>query len=279
LTNHRYDSNSAVEHATTYLHDVLNLNFVAAPIASKKSEIPRVNDYCLTIYPFIEGEMLGSSDLSPFKTEIGSDLRRLHDATLPDQLRSTLPKEAFEKFQDSARELVGRAREQRTHDVLVERLARLMKAQARNIDEVLENGRVVSRYCRARASDYEFVICHADIHPFNIMSTRRELVMVDWDGIMLAPRERDLMFYADDMRAVNDLHRAYGLGYQLDEHLISYYTYEWVLQEFTDYLGRLFDSNRGADARQHALMEFELLFGDGHQLGGVVKAALDSPLP
>jgi spectinomycin phosphotransferase len=76
-----------------------------------------------------------------------------------------------------------------------------------------------------------------------------------------------------------DLHRAYGLDYQLDEHLITYYVYEWVLQEFTDYLGRLLDSNLGTEARQQALEEFERLFGTGNELGGVVNDALDSPLP
>jgi spectinomycin phosphotransferase len=158
-------------------------------------------------------------------------------------------------------------------------LAKVMEAQEGTIDSLLANARLVSDYCCVRASAYDFAVCHADIHPFNIMTTPHGLMMVDWDGIMLAPRERDLMFYADEMRSATALHRAYGLDCQLDEQLITYYAYEWVLQEFTDYLRRLFDDSLGTDARQHALKEFELLFGDGNNLAGVVKAALDSPLP
>jgi spectinomycin phosphotransferase len=273
------DSNPVIERVTTYLHDTLHLNFVAAPIASKLPEPPSVKDSYLTVYPFLEGEMLGSRDLNPFKAEIGGNLQRLHEAHLSDQLLGLLPTESFQTFQDLARERVRRARQRRIDDVLMPRLAKVMEAQARTIDVILENGRLVSDYCRARASTYEFVVCHADCHPYNVMNTPHGLMMVDWDGIMLAPRERDLMFYAQDMRAVTDLHRAYGLDYQLDEHLITYYAYEWVLQEFADYLGRLFDSSLGANAHEHALEEFELLFGGGDQLGGVVKSALDSPLP
>jgi spectinomycin phosphotransferase len=272
-------SNSAAERVTAYLHDVLHLDFIAAPIASKQSEAPRVDDYYLTIHPYIEGEMLGSRDLSPFYSEIGDDLRRLHEAHLPDQLRRLLPKESFLEFQDSATDLVGRARQYRADNALMTSLAKIMEDQASHIDEILENSRLVSNYCRARARDYEFVVCHADIHPYNIMNTLHGLVTVDWHGIMLAPRERDLMFYADDVRSATDLLRAYGLSYQLDEHLITYYVYEWVLQEFTDYLARIFDTDLSAGARQHALEEFERLFGEGGQLGGVVKDALDSPLP
>jgi spectinomycin phosphotransferase len=273
------DSHAVVGRVAAYLHDELDLNFVAAPIAAKLPEPPRVKDYYLTVYPFLEGEVLGPNDSSRFKAEIGSDLRRLHEAQLTDQLRSLLPTESCQKFQDSAREFVERARLYGAGDPLMPSLARVMQHQARAIDDVLKNGRLVSEYCRARASKYELVVCHADIHPYNIMSTPHGLMMVDWDGIMLAPRERDLMFYADDMRSASDLHQAYGPAYHLDEQLITYYAYEWVLQEFTDYLGRLFDTSLGADARRHALDEFERLFGEGEELGGVVKDALDSPLP
>src|SRR4030095_1546082 len=41
----------------------------------------------------------------------------------------------------------------------------------------------------------EFVLCHTDIHPGNLLiDTRGTLFIVDWDYPMLAPKERDLMF-------------------------------------------------------------------------------------
>jgi RIO-like serine/threonine protein kinase len=137
----------------------------------------------------------------------------------------------------------------------------------------------MSAYCKRLARTYEFVLCHADIHPFNIMITPSGLVFLDWEGMMLAPRERDLMFYASDMRAMSDYRRAYEAGYELNEYLVTYYTYEWALQEFSDYIGRIFDDHNSTAARRHALQEFERLFGDEKSSGGVVKQALDSPLP
>ena len=50
-------------------------------------------------------------------------------------------------------------------------------------------------------------------------------------------------------------------------------------QEFSDYIERIFDDHNSNAARRHALQEFERLFGDEKSLGGVVKQALDSPLP
>jgi spectinomycin phosphotransferase len=102
--------------------------------------------------------------------------------------------------------------------------------------------------------------------------------MIDWDGIMLAPRERDLMLYGNELRADSTFHEAYGVDYRIDTGLISYYNYDWVLQEYSDYAKRLFDTTLNPDARHHALEEFMGLFG-GEELGDVVKEALDSPLP
>lgn len=47
---------------------------------------------------------------------------------------------------------------------------------------------------RAEASTLEYVLCHADIHPGNLHITPQgHLYLVDWDNILFAPKERDLM--------------------------------------------------------------------------------------
>jgi spectinomycin phosphotransferase len=270
---------TAVAQVTVYLRDMLGLTFVLAPIVGAGSAEPKIKEYYLTVYPFAEGKVLGSADLAPYKAEIGSDLLRLHEARLPERFRALLPQEPFDEFQASAQEYVARARAYTGNDALLQRLATDINLRAAAINTVIENGQLLSDYCRRQAHTYELVVCHADIHPFNIMATSQGLLMLDWDAIMLAPRERDLMFYAGDMRSSSDFHRAYGSGCALNEDLITYYAYEWVLQEWTDYIGRLFDIGLRDAARRHALDEFELLFGKGGELGGVVKDALDAPLP
>ncbi|GCE09119.1 phosphotransferase [Dictyobacter aurantiacus] len=269
-----------VARVTSYLHDELGLSFVIGPVLPlDQRAIPRVHGYNLSLYPFLEGKTLSYDSLNEeHQAEIAQYLRSMHDAKLPQPIRALLPREAFDKFQASARSLVRKAREYIGNDALLERLRDIVMSQWDVIDQTIENGYRLSQYCKQHA--YELVICHADIHPFNIIQTATTLIMIDWDGIMLAPRERDLMFYRQEMNAEDsDFHRAYGLDYHVDAYLMSYYNYEWVLQEYTDYIGRLFDMQLGEEARAHALDEFHALFGSQQELGGVVKEALCSPLP
>lgn len=271
---------STIARVTSCLHDELGLSFVIGPIPSlDQRAIPRVNEYDLSIYPFLEGKTLSYDDLSQeHQAEIAQDLRSMHDVKLPQPVSALLPAEPFDRFQESARSLMRKAKEYIGTDILLERLQEVVLSKWDVIDRTIENGYRLSQYCKHHA--YDLVVCHADIHPFNIMQTATNLAMIDWDGIMLAPRERDLMFYQQEMKAANSVfHRAYGLEYQVDSYLMSYYNYEWVLQEYTDYIGRLFDLPLGEEARAHAFHEFQALFGAQEKLGGVVKEALSSPLP
>ena len=271
---------SNIARVTAYLHDELDLSFVVGPLqAGSQRATPKMNGCYLSIYPFLEGQTLSYDDLNgEDQAEIARALRRMHEVKLPQPITTLLPQETFDKFQDSAASLVRKAKEPINNDVLLERLRDVVMSKWDVIDRTIVNGRRLSGYCKRHT--YEPVVCHADIHPFNIMKTANGLVMIDWDGIMFAPRERDLMFYSREMKATNsDFHRAYSLDYQTDTSLISYYNYEWVLQEYTDYIGRLFDSTLSDEARAHALEAFQALFGSPKELSGVVKVALDSPLP
>ncbi|HHT9916369.1 TPA: aminoglycoside phosphotransferase family protein [Legionella pneumophila] len=42
-----------------------------------------------------------------------------------------------------------------------------------------------------------FVITHGDPHHYNVLQTPLDVWLVDWDGIKIAPRERDLWHYLD----------------------------------------------------------------------------------
>lgn len=48
-----------------------------------------------------------------------------------------------------------------------------------------------------RRSNPKMVLCHTDIHNWNLMQSDEQIVLIDWEGLKLAPAEADLMFFVD----------------------------------------------------------------------------------
>ena len=80
-----------------------------------------------------------------------------------------------------------------------------------------------------RSRTLPYVICHADLHARNLIrDPSGHVYVVDWDEVMLAPKERDFIFirkpYAE----------AFFEGYgdaELDWSLLTYYLWERVVQD------------------------------------------------
>ncbi len=115
------------------------------------------------------------------------------------------------------------------------------------------------------------VLCHADIHTANVMvDDEGGLHYVDWDGPMIAPRERDLKFImggsiGDPVTPDQETHFLAGYGdITLNTIALAYYRYEWVIEDIADYGHQLFDdTGRSAESQRDALSSVRRIFGPG----------------
>ncbi|SHE32438.1 Phosphotransferase enzyme family protein [Seinonella peptonophila] len=46
-------------------------------------------------------------------------------------------------------------------------------------------------------SNLKMVLCHTDIHNWNLMQHKKHLILIDWEGLKLAPIEADMIFFID----------------------------------------------------------------------------------
>jgi len=123
---------------------------------------------------------------------------------------------------------------------------------------------------------HEFVICHADIHKANIMIDKQHQIrIVDWDEVIIAPKERDLMFFVEDGHEAHKV-MAFMQGYgetEINQTMIAYYRYEWVVQEFGDFGERVFLSEELGDIqKQDSLDGFKQLFDAGDVIDLAIQA-------
>ncbi len=247
---------------------VNGVDSVVAPLVTISGALfAELDEYSLILYPWIEGESKLGKTLSPRQWRAwGAIMRAIHRACLNEQFKAQLPEEQYGKRWLNRLEKVERALE-RIHQphAFANDLAALWRQKAAKIEEARE--RYLSLGSRLEARGNEHVICHADIHPANIMVDDAGAIhIVDWDEVILAPKERDLMFFLVDGHS-NDAVSAFLDGYgdcQVDKIGLAYYRYDWVLQEFCDYGERVFLSKELSDRElQFSIDEFKRLFAPG----------------
>ena len=86
------------------------------------------------------------------------------------------------------------------------------------------------------------VLCHADLHTWNVMiDGDGELWLIDWDEVIRAPKERDLMFVVGGIStSLIQPHETewFFEGYgetTVDPLALSYYRHAWAVQDIGSY--------------------------------------------
>ena len=234
----------------------------------------------LTVYPFVEGREAAAIGLTDEQWRAyGAVVGRLHGAVLPPETRATLPIEDFlpkflvrlgpvqtavdallEREADPARDrnLYVLAEGWHSHQADTEAVARRAKRLGAQLRERMVAGAV---------SPTAFVPCHGDVHTHNLLvDAGGSLHVVDWDDLVIAPPERDLMFVLGSPIGLAPGEREARLfldGYgpvDVDPVRLAYYHAEWALQDVVGYAERVLSSDVGPESRAVALRIFLGLF-------------------
>jgi spectinomycin phosphotransferase len=231
-----------------YLHEC-GLHQVLAAISTVDGEPwHRVDGHQLVLYPFVEGVDGYARKLTDDQlTEYGAVLGALHAVRLPEALAAHVPEETFG---------CPRSPELRSLDSLVRRggfdnrwqreLAGFWLDRADEIASVAARAEQLGALARAQRLPH--VLCHADIHPGNLLIDGDDrLFVVDWDAPIMAPRERDLMFVRDAIiggARTGDREQALILGgygsVEVNWPALAYYRYEWVVQDLVEFAAAVF---------------------------------------
>jgi spectinomycin phosphotransferase len=226
-----------------------------------------LDGFTLLLYPWVEGTPAMEAGLSDGQwIALGRFVAALHRAKLPAALAATVTRESFVPWgAGPVRALDARVDRERPGDPLGEQLVGLWRVHRGEITTTAGRAERLGRVVAAARP--ELVLCHGDLHTDNLLvDAEGRLAVVDWDGLLLAPRERDLMFATGEQRT--RLLEGYG-PVALDPTVTAYYRWEWVVQELADYGGRVLDDRLGEVTRRAAVAEFARLFAPGD----VVEAA------
>lgn len=197
----------------------------------------------LTVTPWIEGARAAETGLTDEQwSEYGVFLRRVHDAEIPPRLREALPRRSHIDARTPALAEEVRARLEAPGTAVEEELAATWSKYEHVIDGLLTN--------RPPAPNGPRVVCHGDPHLGNVLVDDGPH-LIDWDDVILAPREQDLMFMLGGMGDLGPTTpaqlSAFLAGYgphELDEEAVRYYRH---VRAYEDVIGWSHQAVTGPD--------------------------------
>jgi spectinomycin phosphotransferase len=161
----------------------------------------------------------------------------------------------------------------RVHPVVRELMA-LWTSRRREIERVTARTMELADLARTRRD--ERVMCHADIHPWNVLITPEGgIALIDWDDAKLAPRERDLMLI--DMMAgaepetLEAFRRGYG-PFAPDPVLIAFYQHERLIQDLVVDADVVLDDAQDLRVRAETVAGLTALFRPNHMYEAALRS-------
>ena len=273
--------NQGSPHVTRHLFDH-GLACIVAPLSTQTGFLwTHLAEYTLILYDYIDGPNAMAAGLSDQQwTAFGSALRQLHDTQLPASLATELKRETCQPlWAATVRALDAHIGTRQFSDASEQLLADCWQRRRTEILSITARAEAIGD--QLRKATLACVPCHADAHTANILIDPNEGIrIVDWDDMLLAPKERDLAFVAGATDPTNRTRprtselffRGYGPS-EVDLLALSYYRHEWAVQEIGDNGQRVFlQPTTGPETKWAAAADFVRLFEPGHDVAQASQA-------
>jgi spectinomycin phosphotransferase len=214
------------------------LEFVVAPVPTSRGEsLRRIGPrHTIALFPFVGGEAgrFGHYD-DGVRAALASMLAELHVATpaagsAPRGLGLELP--GRRTLEAALRDLD----QTWSGGPLSEPARHVFARHAGDVAEFLSVADRLAAAVEKRGSPW--VVTHGEPHSANVMRTDSGHVLVDWDTVALAPRERDLWMLVED-GGENLTGYTDATGHELDGEAVDFFRLTWDLKDLAEYLNVL----------------------------------------
>ncbi len=239
-----------------------------------------VDPFKLILYPYVEGHNAYETKMSEQQwIAFGAALKSFHTADVPLDITVGIPREAFSpQWRKLVKSHLDRIDDHTFDEPVAAETAAFLTATS---EQTLALVKRAERLARAlQASSPEFTLCHGDIHGWNLLlDPAGNLYIVDWDTLIFAPKERDLMFIGaglgesgytpQEERAM--FYRGYGQT-KVNTLAIAYYRYERIIEDIAIFCQQILMSNEGGKDREQALKHLK----SNYRPGGTIDVAIRS---
>lgn len=263
-----------------YMAD-LGIKQVIPPFAAKTGQLWKsLASFKAILYPYVEGCNGVEAKLSDQQwVQFGAAIKKLHELDIPVSITKDVPRETFSsKWREILKAFLMRIESEVFEEPVAVKMAQFLKSKSSEILKLVERAEELAITIQKQPLDY--VLCHADMHGWNLIVDKEDaLYIVDWDTLIFAPKERDLMFigagiWVSSLRAAEEaslFYKGYGQA-EINHAVLAYYRFERIIQDIGDYCEYIFLSDEGGLDRMQC---FEYLKSN-FMPGGTIERAYES---
>jgi spectinomycin phosphotransferase len=215
--------------------------------------------YRVVLYPYVEGQHAFERKLSEEQwIQLGAALKRFHTTDFPPAITDSIPREEFSpQWRDQVSGYLAQIQGESFNDPLKAETAAFLRSERETTLELIRRAEGYAQKLQKGA--LEFILCHADIHGWNLLIDDQEaLYLVDWDTLIFAPKERDLMFIGcglgDSGYTPQEEEALFYRGYgqtTIDPVALAYYRCERIIEDISAYYDQIISTDvEGEDSRQ-----------------------------
>jgi spectinomycin phosphotransferase len=223
--------------------------------------------FTVILYPFVTGRSGWKVELSQQqRIELGAGLQALHTSVVPSELTRTIPHEAYTPaWRDRVTAFLRQMPEYVIDDPVAAHLVHMLQAKRATIHHLVARAEQLASLLVHQP--LERCLCHGGIDAGNILiDTANRLYLVDWDTLVMAPKERDLMFIGGGVGGMWNRDHEVGWFYQgygqtsINLAALTYYRYERIVQDIAVTCEQLLGTSKGGDDRVAMLDQFASQF-------------------
>ena len=193
-------------------------------------------------------------------SNLGQLLKDFIPLISPSAITNSIRRETFSpQWRDIVKLFLERIENQTFNEPVAVELAAFLKTKRNETLELVNRSERLAQALEAQSP--EFILCHADIHAWNLLiDVNGALYMVDWDTLIFAPKERDLMFVGAGLggngHSLKEEETLFYQGYgptKIDAIGMAYYRYERIIEDIAVYCEQIFLSDQGREDREQSL--------------------------
>jgi len=251
-----------------YLAD-LGIKQVIPPLATKTKQLwTSLASFKAILYPYVDGN--NGVDAKPSDdhwVQFGATIKKLHSLDIPSSITKDVPREIFSsKWRETVKAFLIRIENEVFEEPVAVKMALFLKSKSSEILKII--GQTEELAITIQKQPLEHILCHADMHGWNlIIDKENALYIVDWDTLIFAPKERDLMFVGSGVwesgLTPNEEESLFYQGYgkaEINQDVLAYYRFERIIQDIGDYCEYIFLSDEGDEDQMQCFEHLQPVF-------------------